>query len=184
MNVVSRASAISKGLRYYYTGKQCKHKHLDRRYVSTRICVTCGRDWNRLARRNFDDSQKRERYSREAVWRENNKERLIRASRDWYKSNTDRGKQRAAKRKAIKHSVFVEAIVAQVVFDRDKGMCGICTKAVDPATDWEIDHIIPISKGGLHAYANVQLSHRKCNRAKAARMPVVVAKQAAALKET
>lgn len=122
-----------------------------------------------------------------------NKERRKQESQAWYRANAEyaleRQKSYVAKqmverpdhiraqkrkaantRRAIVHSVFVEVIDPRVVFARDLGICGICAAPVDPASPWEIDHIIPISKGGPHAYANVQLSHRTCNRSKSARL--------------
>jgi 5-methylcytosine-specific restriction endonuclease McrA len=74
-----------------------------------------------------------------------------------------------AKRRALEQGVFVEAIDPRVVFERDKGQCGICREPVDPMSPWEVDHIIPIAKRGDHSYVNVQLAHRRCNRKKAAR---------------
>ena len=66
------------------------------------------------------------------------------------------------------------------VAERDKGICQICGLPVDwndytgikskgfkPGDNYpSIDHIIPKSKGGLHEWSNVQLSHYKCNRLK------------------
>lgn len=62
---------------------------------------------------------------------------------------------------------------------RDGGICQICNRLVD----WNdkrvingrvhcgnaypsIDHITPISKGGLHCWDNIQLAHRICNTLK------------------
>jgi 5-methylcytosine-specific restriction endonuclease McrA len=56
------------------------------------------------------------------------------------------------------------------VLERDAGLCGICGRQVDP-TSFEIDHIIPVSRGGLDLMSNVQLAHRSCNRKKWAKMP-------------
>ena len=119
-----------------------------------------------------------------------NKDRRKRESIEWYHANAERAGQRqrvyaaahpeqtratgrrsANKRRAIKAKVFVESVDPQVVFTRDKGVCGICKHPVDPASKWEIDHMIPISKGGAHGYVNVQLSHRRCNRQKHAKLP-------------
>lgn len=59
------------------------------------------------------------------------------------------------------------------LYDRDSGACGICGKHVDAALRGtyadgapEIDHIIPLSRGGHHAYYNLQIAHRSCNIAK------------------
>lgn len=123
-----------------------------------------------------------------------NAERKKRQAGEWYHANAERAgkrqkaynakrraehpdhvlavKQRhAAKRRAIVHRVFVEVVDRRTVFTRDKGVCGICGKRVDVKSKWEVDHIIPISKGGAHAYANVQLAHQVCNRSKNARLP-------------
>jgi len=128
----------------------------------------------------------REHYAR-------NKEKRKAEAVAWYRANAERtrtlqkvsaakrrrerpehvkaiGRRLRAKRRAIEKRVFVEVVDAQAVFTRDAGICGICQAAVDPASQWEIDHIVPISKGGLHAYANVQLAHRRCNRAKGAKV--------------
>lgn len=119
-----------------------------------------------------------------------NRERKKRQSLEWYRQNTQRhadrqklynaahpdqiratGRRASNKRRAITKNVFVEVVDPETVFDRDKGRCGICMKAVKKTSDWEIDHIIPISKGGAHSYDNVQLAHMKCNRSKSAKLP-------------
>lgn len=65
-------------------------------------------------------------------------------------------------------TVFVEAVSREEVWARDEGICGICHEDADPA-NWHLDHIKPVSKGGLHCYANVQVSHPLCNLQKADR---------------
>lgn len=61
------------------------------------------------------------------------------------------------------------------IFERDRWICHLCNKKVRrdvPRTDPEgatIDHLIPISLGGLDEPANVACSHWKCNRDKRAR---------------
>ncbi len=47
--------------------------------------------------------------------------------------------------------------------------CGICGGKLD-LTDWHLDHIVPLSRGGSHERANVQPSHPACNMAKGARL--------------
>ncbi|MDL2211659.1 HNH endonuclease [Erysipelotrichaceae bacterium OttesenSCG-928-M19] len=51
-------------------------------------------------------------------------------------------------------------------------ICAICGQYVDKTIKTphpesaEVDHIIPKNKGGTDSLNNLQLSHRKCNRAK------------------
>lgn len=120
-----------------------------------------------------------------------NAERRKRAARAWYRANTERARQQQkayveshrdlirrisrnsrATRRAVQAKAFVERVDPQVVYERDRGVCGICRGVVKPDSHWEIDHVIPLSKGGAHSYANVQLAHRSCNRAKGAALAV------------
>lgn len=231
MTIISRKAAKAAGEKYYFTGKPCKRGHIDRRFVASFWCLTCGREKARDAYRSLDTAQRRAIRLKQKTnfarwidanrehWLESqkvrnakqkqetpdyfkqhyaaNKERRKQESLAWYRENTEYAAQRqkaydakrlaeqpehvraigrrhASTRRAIKKLVFVEDVDPRVVFERDKGVCGICLELVDPSSPWEIDHIIPISKGGPHSYANVQLSHRRCNRSKSARLPVAV----------
>lgn len=44
-------------------------------------------------------------------------------------------------------------------------VCGIGFKRNDP---WELDHDIPISRGGTNLMSNLRLCHRSCNQDKGA----------------
>jgi 5-methylcytosine-specific restriction endonuclease McrA len=48
------------------------------------------------------------------------------------------------------------------LYEKDSGICGICSLPVE-ISNASIDHIIPVSKGGTHTWDNVQLAHYKCN---------------------
>jgi 5-methylcytosine-specific restriction endonuclease McrA len=78
------------------------------------------------------------------------------------------------RRRARKRSAFVEDISRARVFSRDKGICGICGKAVDP-DNWHLDHIIPLGPGD-HSYENVRVTHPECNLAKIAQDQREIAK--------
>ena len=47
----TRKAALTKGDKYYDTGKPCKHGHYSKKYTSTWTCVVCvtGR-WNNLSK--------------------------------------------------------------------------------------------------------------------------------------
>jgi hypothetical protein len=79
-----------------------------------------------------------------------------------------RQQQRAAIRFAT-----VEEVDALIVFDRDGWRCQLCRRRTlkskrgtcHPRAP-ELDHIVPLSKGGEHSYRNTQCSCRECNGAK------------------
>lgn len=78
-----------------------------------------------------------------------------------------REKQR--RRRATLHAVEAEHVDERIVYDRDRWKCGICKRKVDAAIRWpdmqcaSLDHIIPIVEHGPHTYANVRLTHLRCN---------------------
>jgi len=81
------------------------------------------------------------------------------------------GKVRARRR----NEATGEGLYADLqVFERDNWTCHICGDSVDPDLDRShemgatIDHITPISKGGLDELDNVSLAHWFCNRKKGA----------------
>jgi 5-methylcytosine-specific restriction endonuclease McrA len=75
-----------------------------------------------------------------------------------------------ARRRARERGARVEMVRRADVWQRDEGVCGICSKPAERA-DWHLDHVVPLSKGGDHSMANVQVSHPSCNRRKAASLP-------------
>jgi len=82
----------------------------------------------------------------------------------------DIGRARAA-------GVPFENVKRSEVYEKHNWTCGICGEEIDPTLDpadpksLTLDHIVPISRGGAHTYANVQPAHRACNVAKADRLP-------------
>ena len=77
------------------------------------------------------------------------------------------------------------AIDLKRLAEQSRDVCALCGQLVD----WEdyemrgdafiagdnypsIDHIMPLSKGGVHSWANVQLAHRRCNYMKRDISPV------------
>lgn len=73
-------------------------------------------------------------------------------------------------RKARERGARVDArIYRRVVFERDGWICRICGEPTkrdvsryDPLAA-QIDHIVPLSRGGAHGYDNLRTAHRACN---------------------
>lgn len=83
---------------------------------------------------------------------------------------TRRGNPRKSKERADHFGVLYEYINVFRVFDRDGWRCQICGKKTPKKNRGtcysnapELDHRVPMSKGGGHIYENVQCACRKCN---------------------
>lgn len=117
------------------------------------------------------NKERRKRQSRE--WFAANKERALAKSKEYAAANPELrraiGRKSRQTRRARLAAAFVEVVDAKVVFERDKGMCGICMKPIG-SDKWHVDHITPLAQGGEHSYANSQLAHAKCNQSKGARV--------------
>jgi hypothetical protein len=74
-------------------------------------------------------------------------------------------------------NAFVESVDYLTVFEKNNWICQLCNRPVSKLRDKRLvdsaslDHIIPISKGGEHSYANTQLAHLSCNLIKGASTP-------------
>lgn len=77
------------------------------------------------------------------------------------------------RRKAKQRGVTVESVNPLTVLTRDGWRCQLCGNPTpkrlrgtyEPNAP-EVDHIVPLSKGGEHSYRNTQCACRKCNLAK------------------
>lgn len=81
--------------------------------------------------------------------------------------------------RARRYGVPVEPFDKWKVYDRDGWICQVCLRPVDKGLSWphtesaSLDHITPLSRGGGHVRANVQLAHLGCNIAKGAPLDAV-----------
>lgn len=113
-------------------------------------------------------SAEREAIGRRKYWK--HRERRLAASKRDYEANRHLYRDRYQAYRARLAGAQVEVVKRLTVFERDSYVCQICGKPTEgqhpellsPA----LDHIIPISKGGEHSYANVQTAHFSCNSKK------------------
>jgi predicted Zn-ribbon and HTH transcriptional regulator len=83
--------------------------------------------------------------------------------------------QRSGRRRALMAGVVRESFSYREVFARDRWVCGICSKKIDPKLKFphpmsvSLDHLVPLSEGGPHTRANSRAAHLGCNCRRAAR---------------
>lgn len=82
--------------------------------------------------------------------------------REYRIANRQRRASRQAERRARLRGALVEPVDRLTLFELHGGICGICQTPVD-RRDFHVDHIVPLSRGGEHSYANTQPTHPACN---------------------
>jgi 5-methylcytosine-specific restriction endonuclease McrA len=101
--------------------------------------------------------------------------RRVERQRERYNTDADYHaaiKAKKIRRKRAMKGAEVEPVKRDRVAKRDGWRCGICGGKVT-LEDWSLDHIVPLSQGGSHTYANVTLAHNLCNiRRGVGRLPV------------
>ena len=83
----------------------------------------------------------------------------------WRANNPDKVRNIRENRRARQRAAFVEHVDRVERWRAYDGCCGICGEPVDLEA-MELDHVIPLSRGGRHERSNCQPAHMVCNRRK------------------
>lgn len=119
----------------------------------SRICIACGCSYcNLFGRQSFQRTCSPACGNELSRWR------------NWRKTS---------KRRATLRNARVEHVDVFSVFERDGWRCHLCGRntprklrgTTDPRAP-ELDHIVPLAKGGEHSYRNTACACRACNGAK------------------
>jgi len=130
-------------------------------YSICRACITTGTRRRRGTGTDIERRRKRVREnSKRAYWAD--PERARARVLDWQRRNPDKHAAAESARRARLRGVEVEKIDRFSLYERDGGRCHVCGKIV-PRDKLELDHLIPLAKGGPHLATNLRVAHRSCN---------------------
>jgi len=109
------------------------------------------------------------------AWYENNRDRKRETSRLWHQQNPDRARAYSSKRRAIKSNALVHEVPDEMVWEFNPAGPGCCNYCANPLVfasraTWEVDHVVPLSRGGTHEVGNLVVACVRCNRSKGARL--------------
>jgi len=105
-------------------------------------------------------------------WRERNADRVAAYERRYRQEKAAQVTEKNRRRRATLLNAWVENVDIEVLWRRDRGLCGLCGEKIDRSLVWPhkmsltVDHILPLAHGGLHAITNTQIAHAVCNSRK------------------
>jgi hypothetical protein len=194
LEVISRADAIGRGQRWYFTGQPCSHGHIAKRSVSNQECRRCvderaarqrvtnpGRLRAKDRRKYYRDVEATRALARASYARNIEKRREYDRLR-YHNDPTRNARQRLQanewwKLNRGKKNFMVQRRRAQVkratppwlTADHKKQIRGFYLEAASRTGEWHVDHIVPIrgeTVCGLHVPWNLQILPGDDNRRK------------------
>ena len=112
--------------------------------------------------RRADPEYARRSNERAARWRTEHPERTREFYREWRVNNPSGARAKEQTRRARELGAMVERVDPAVVWESCGGICHICNRPAD-MQNWHLEHVIPLSRGGEHSYANTRVAHPLCN---------------------
>jgi hypothetical protein len=191
---MKRAEAKAQGLKFYNTGKPCKHGHFADRYIAG-ACVECvklagvdryknNRESQHASWRKWYEANKDVHSARVKRWQAANKDKVRADAKAWEKANPEKVTAKRLRYNQKHPDAYTARAVANVakrakrvpqwLTHEDRWML---RQAYDLAKlrtkmfgfEWEVDHIIPLRGehvSGLHVPQNIQVVPKALNRAK------------------
>jgi hypothetical protein len=82
------------------------------------------------------------------------------------KQNPEMQKKRSKIRKVSDGGFIVTDQLRRSLWQRDSGYCLLCNRPLGNMSSAQVDHLIPISRGGTNSPENLCLAHVQCNKEK------------------
>lgn len=163
-----KASRNKDGLRSHC--KQCDNeanklwyaKNTERNKQRSVKWIKANKEKFREYRERWEEENKERRRKYLSEWYQKNKESLSIRQKEWWNANPD-------KRKLYKHRYYgkmkeqlgeVSSDIVERLFIEQRGLCYYCGIDLE---EWHLEHMIPISRGGLHDDRNLCISCPTCN---------------------
>lgn len=129
------------------------------------LCVVCGTAWEKA-----DGPGRPPKYcgeacrtAQKAAYYAENADRIRERQAAYFRTPEGRATavRSGAKRRALKRGAEAPLTAAEwaAILDRYEGRCYVCAAPAE-----ELEHVVPLSRGGSHSFENVRPSCRECNR--------------------
>ena len=138
------------------------------------LCKACHREYSRKYYREHKErcletvkkyrfNNRNEVLQKQHAWYEKNCELLKKKAKEWAKNNPDKVTEYNRKKKARKRNQLGSFAPWMVRYYRyiQQDTCFYC--GVDISEEYQLEHMTPLARGGLHCWTNTCLACRDCN---------------------
>lgn len=177
MDIISRSEAKARSLKYYFTGRPCKHGHIAPKFTSRGWCVECAnlamKDKGRKEydREYYESNKDRIRERTKEYNRKNSKQRVQKA-KEWCVNNPQKARIIKLSYKSRRRSIERQGDPTSEIAEWESKQKKVCYWCGDPCeSNYNLDHYVPLAKGGSHSINNLVISCPHCNFSKNAKDP-------------
>lgn len=163
---------------YYYA-------HKEERKAKSNAYYWANREQALEQQRKYNEERRSALAAKQRAYYERNKEAQLKANREralinreryaeskklWSQSPRGKASRRASehRRRAFMSGGDVSTDVINRILSAER--CHICGRKFTKSRPATIDHVVPLSKGGLHVDANLAAAHLSCNSSKNAQL--------------
>lgn len=149
--------------------KVCKNGHKGEAYINPRgsaECRECRKERSAKYRKENSEITRADKRRYMTTLRKENPSKAKKYTKQWEIKNPLKKRQHGLLAKMKRKNIITGFVDIEELFANWNGGCGICSELLQENTNPDIDHIVPLSRGGHHVQENIQLVHPICNRKK------------------
>ncbi len=160
---------IEKEETFFYVDRSKKNGHKPR----CKDCDLLSRDKSKRAEyeKKYWSTKRDKRRKQVLDSQSKNKEHHKEQRKEYLKTDTGIAmyKRQTQTRYAIKKNAFIEKVNPIDKYREQCGVCYICNNKFE-FSQMELDHVVPLSRGGKHSNENTKMACSRCNRSKGAKL--------------
>lgn len=168
--IVTRSEARSKGLKFFFTGKPCRNKHVAQKLVKDYRCLECKASQDRR----YSVAHPEQRRANSNRWAQNNREKCQQSLKRWRNDNPEKNRE-ISRRSQVKSLPSIRAKTAKYRAAKLKrtptwaDLDAIRAFYLACPRGFHVDHIVPLQGeviSGLHVFSNLQYLPKRENLSK------------------
>lgn len=148
--------------------KSFRLKNADRLREQGRAATVKFSDRIKSYKRRYYETNKEDVLAKNGAWQKANPEKVKASIAKWMAAHPESGRSAVRRRRARLRSASGNhnELDIMALFERQDGSCAACS--ADIRRRYDVDHVMPLSRGGSNGPENLQLLCPPCNRSKGA----------------